>query len=321
MVGPGDLAVQARQAFANVGRCLAAAGARPDQVARITIYVVGYRPECLPAIAAGRIAVFGDHRPTDTLLGVESLADPAFLIEVDAIGRSWLTRAAGPPRGPGTLPPCLVSSSPASPGRASPRSCVRSRPRAGAPSTSISPAWSEWVDTPDAAPGETAAPGRDWVWRADRVRELLAAAEGGPLFVSGCAANMGELLPHLDDVVLLTAPVDVIAARLAARPGASTAAVRTRWRACCCWWRRSSRCCAASRDHELDTEPARRGVARRLLALLPAARRGPQKSMRITQRRMLGRDTSVKPASANTPRVPTWSSTGSAPSVLASSIG
>jgi enamine deaminase RidA (YjgF/YER057c/UK114 family) len=85
LVGAGDLAVQARQAFANVGRCLAAAGARPDQVARITIYVVGYRPELLPAIAAGRIAVFGDHRPTDTLLGVESLADPAYLIEVDAI--------------------------------------------------------------------------------------------------------------------------------------------------------------------------------------------------------------------------------------------
>lgn len=85
VVGPGDLAVQARQAFANVGRCLTAAGARPDQVARITIYVVGYRPECLPAIAAGRIAVFGDHRPTDTLLGVEALADPAYLIEVDAI--------------------------------------------------------------------------------------------------------------------------------------------------------------------------------------------------------------------------------------------
>jgi len=40
VVGPGDLAVQARQAFDNVGRALAAAGARPDQVAKITIFVV-----------------------------------------------------------------------------------------------------------------------------------------------------------------------------------------------------------------------------------------------------------------------------------------
>jgi enamine deaminase RidA (YjgF/YER057c/UK114 family) len=85
LVGTGDLAAQARQAFANVGRCLAAAGARPEQVARITIYVVGHRPEYLPIISAARIAVFGDHRPADTLLGVETLAEPGYLIEVEAI--------------------------------------------------------------------------------------------------------------------------------------------------------------------------------------------------------------------------------------------
>ena len=85
LVGAGDLAVQARRAFANVGRALEAAGARPDQVVRITIYVVRYRPEHLPAISEARIAVFGDHRPTDVLLGVEALAHPELLIEVDAI--------------------------------------------------------------------------------------------------------------------------------------------------------------------------------------------------------------------------------------------
>ena len=85
LVGPGDLAVQARQAFANVGRALAAVGAGPDQVARITIYVVHHRPEYLPAISEARIAVFGDHRPTDVVLGVEALAHPELLIEVDAI--------------------------------------------------------------------------------------------------------------------------------------------------------------------------------------------------------------------------------------------
>ena len=85
IVGAGDLAVQARQAFANVGRALAAAGARPDQVARITIYVVHHRPEYLAAISEARIAVFGDHKPTDVVLGVEALANPGLLIEVDAI--------------------------------------------------------------------------------------------------------------------------------------------------------------------------------------------------------------------------------------------
>lgn len=85
LVGRGDVAAQARQAFANVGRSVAAAGARPQQVARITIYVVHHRPEYLPDISAARMAVFGDHKPADTLVGVETLAEPGYLIEVEAI--------------------------------------------------------------------------------------------------------------------------------------------------------------------------------------------------------------------------------------------
>lgn len=84
LVGPGDLATQARQVFANLGHALAAAGARPEQVARITIYVVGHRPEYLPLIEAARVALFGVHKPVDTLVGVQSLARPEYLIEVDA---------------------------------------------------------------------------------------------------------------------------------------------------------------------------------------------------------------------------------------------
>jgi enamine deaminase RidA (YjgF/YER057c/UK114 family) len=85
LVFPGDLAAQARQVFTNLGRALSAAKARPDQVAKITIYVVGHRREYLPVIEAARVELFGDHKPTDTLLGVETLAAPGYLIEVDAI--------------------------------------------------------------------------------------------------------------------------------------------------------------------------------------------------------------------------------------------
>ena len=85
LVGSGDLAGQAVQAFANVGRALAGAGARPEQVAKLTIYVVHHRREYLPAISAARMAVFGEHKPADTLVGVETLAEPGYLIEVDAI--------------------------------------------------------------------------------------------------------------------------------------------------------------------------------------------------------------------------------------------
>ncbi len=85
LVGLGDLAVQARQVFANIGHALAAAGARPDQVTKITIFVANYRREQLGVIEQGRVALFGDHKPTDTLVGVEALSNPGFLIEVDAI--------------------------------------------------------------------------------------------------------------------------------------------------------------------------------------------------------------------------------------------
>ena len=85
LVAPGDLAAQARQAFANVGRALAAGGARPEQVTKITIYVVHHRAEYLPDISEARISVFGDHKPADTLVGVETLAEPGYLIEVEAI--------------------------------------------------------------------------------------------------------------------------------------------------------------------------------------------------------------------------------------------
>ena len=79
------MAIQARQVFANLGRALAAAGARPEQVAKITIYVVNHRRDYLPVIEAGRVALFGDHKPVDTLVGVATLSNPEYLIEVDAI--------------------------------------------------------------------------------------------------------------------------------------------------------------------------------------------------------------------------------------------
>lgn len=85
VVAPGDLVGQARQTFGNVGRALAAAGARPDQVTKITTYVVGYRPEYRTLLTDPRAALFGDHRPASTLIGVEALARPEYLIEVEAI--------------------------------------------------------------------------------------------------------------------------------------------------------------------------------------------------------------------------------------------
>jgi enamine deaminase RidA (YjgF/YER057c/UK114 family) len=56
--------------FADLGRVLAAGGARPDQVTKITIFVAAMGRDQLPAIEAGRVPLFGDHKPADTLVGV-----------------------------------------------------------------------------------------------------------------------------------------------------------------------------------------------------------------------------------------------------------
>jgi enamine deaminase RidA (YjgF/YER057c/UK114 family) len=80
-----DLATQARAAYRNLGVALEAAGVPPSAVAKLTTFVVDYRPDHLPAITEARAALFGDHRPASTLLGVAALARPEFKIEVEAI--------------------------------------------------------------------------------------------------------------------------------------------------------------------------------------------------------------------------------------------
>jgi broad-specificity NMP kinase len=78
------------------------------------------------------------------------------------------------------------------------------------------PKWSEWID---AAPSDDLTPvqGKDWVWRENRVRELLSGLEEGTLFISGCAENMDRLFPLIDCIILLAAPVETIVERLEAR--------------------------------------------------------------------------------------------------------
>ena len=78
------------------------------------------------------------------------------------------------------------------------------------------PDWSHWVDAA-LADGLMPADGKDWVWQEDRVRVLLSAPQDGLLFISGCAENMHRLYPLIDRVILLSAPIDTIMARLEKR--------------------------------------------------------------------------------------------------------
>jgi adenylate kinase family enzyme len=57
----------------------------------------------------------------------------------------------------------------------------------------------------------------EWVWREDRVRDLLSAEDADILFVSGCAENQVSFHPRFDDIILLSAPAGVIIERLMSR--------------------------------------------------------------------------------------------------------
>jgi dephospho-CoA kinase len=56
-----------------------------------------------------------------------------------------------------------------------------------------------------------------YVWREDRIAELLERDEGRTLYVSGTVSNQGRFYPHFDAVVLLHAPTEVLLRRLATR--------------------------------------------------------------------------------------------------------
>lgn len=84
-VGAGDLAAQAEQALANLGDALSAAGASPADVTSLRIYIAGYEPSHAALIGPSLGRFFsGGPPPAQTLLGVQTLAMPDLLIEIEA---------------------------------------------------------------------------------------------------------------------------------------------------------------------------------------------------------------------------------------------
>jgi hypothetical protein len=79
--------------------------------------------------------------------------------------------------------------------------------------------YSEWVEFIGESDdfGSPVEVDRDWVWREDRIQDLLSDEDSDILFLSGCAENMRKFFPQFDHVVLLSAPSDVIVERLHTR--------------------------------------------------------------------------------------------------------
>ncbi len=68
------------------------------------------------------------------------------------------------------------------------------------------PGWTEWSDSE-----------AGFVWREDRIADLLAGEVGLSLYVSGTVSNQGRFYPRFDEIVLLSAPAEVLLRRIAAR--------------------------------------------------------------------------------------------------------
>jgi dephospho-CoA kinase len=66
--------------------------------------------------------------------------------------------------------------------------------------------WSVWSDAEGG-----------YVWREDRIGELLARDSGPTLYVSGTVSNQGRFYPRFDAVVLLSAPAEILLGRIATR--------------------------------------------------------------------------------------------------------
>ncbi|API52980.1 enamine deaminase RidA [Rhizobium leguminosarum] len=80
-----DFAVQVKQAYANLRTALDALGARPDQVAKLTVFVVDHDMSKLEVLTRNVKDMFGEALPAQTLIPVPKLAIDPMLFEVEAV--------------------------------------------------------------------------------------------------------------------------------------------------------------------------------------------------------------------------------------------
>jgi 2-iminobutanoate/2-iminopropanoate deaminase len=83
VVGGDDVVAQARQVFAIMARVLAAAGAEPPDVVKVTVYLLDIDDR--PRINPVRQEFFGAARPASTLVEVSRLAVPGARLEIEAV--------------------------------------------------------------------------------------------------------------------------------------------------------------------------------------------------------------------------------------------
>jgi len=84
LVGRGDPAAQVRQVFENLAGALAAAGARMDQVVKLTVYLTDLADlDAFRRVRDEYVAL--DTPPASSLVQVSGLVNPEFRVEIEAL--------------------------------------------------------------------------------------------------------------------------------------------------------------------------------------------------------------------------------------------
>lgn len=83
VVGEGDMVAQVRQVLENLKRILASEGADFSNVVKTNIFTTDI--ERFRNASAVRQEYFGENPPASTLVQIERLARPVFLVEIEAI--------------------------------------------------------------------------------------------------------------------------------------------------------------------------------------------------------------------------------------------
>jgi enamine deaminase RidA (YjgF/YER057c/UK114 family) len=85
-IGSEDLGAQTRRALRNVERVVTAAGGALVDVVSLRIYIVGEHIRNTHAVREALLATFDPAaQPAATWIGVVALANPDFLVEIEAI--------------------------------------------------------------------------------------------------------------------------------------------------------------------------------------------------------------------------------------------
>ncbi|MEO1039497.1 MAG: RidA family protein [Pseudomonadota bacterium] len=81
---PDDAGAQTARCIEIIAEALKAAGADLSNVVRTRVFVTDMSSQTQATVGAAHLAAFKDHPPASSMIGVAALADPAFIVEIEA---------------------------------------------------------------------------------------------------------------------------------------------------------------------------------------------------------------------------------------------